>query len=385
VATEVGYGYRGTGTDFWPALCSALAADLSFAEHGRLSDLFESAHAALGLKKPADTPWNRLFHHIAWPISNAIAPLEIHRGLAQALQRVFDSPPRSPEGADLADALRAAARAVGSARLEEWVADRSLAVALSRRLMRMDHDDVISPEALERIWRDLSADTVARRAIRLAMREQRGPARASRTSAAFSTQAFLQLLSAGSGDPQLALSASFPDVSDAQRRLVRGLRLPPWPGAEAIGLEAFLLGHPQLIGLSQLPDADDGFLPGVGDIVGDSGLCDRLAGAAPDVTLPMVFIGTSEVGRQVRQRHLARHEEAWLVTDNDGDVPASVAVAGRIGSAVCLHVPDPSRVSDWLARQGVAVRDLTRIEPVGGLEEPFNFDRPIVVTASSAL
>lgn len=366
VATEVGYGYRGTGTDFWPALCAALAAELSFAEHIRLSELFQIAHSTLGLKKPADTPWNRLFRHIAWPISNAIAPLEIHRGLAQALHRVFQSPPPSLEGADLARALQTAARAMGSPRLEEWVADEGLSVALSRRLMRLDHSDVIAPEAMERIWRDLSADTVARRAMRLAMREQRGPTRARRSSAAASTQAVLQLLSAGSGQPQLVLSASFPEVSDAQRRQVRGLSLPPWSGAEAIGLEAFLLGHPQVLGLDGLSDVEGGFLPGLGELVGDAALCDRLAGAAPDMTTPLVFVGTSDVGRHVRERRLARHEAAWLVTD-DEDAPAGVLVAGRIGSAVCLHVPDPSRVLDWLARQGVSVGDLTRLEPVDAI------------------
>lgn len=364
VATEVGYAYRGTGTDFWPALCAALAAELSFAEHARLSELFESAHAAVGLKRPADTPWNRLFHHIAWPISNAIAPLEIHRGLALALQRVFQSPPPSLEGADLAGALRAAARALGSPRVEEWVSDQTLSVALSRRLMRLDHDDVISPEAMERIWRDLSADTVARRAMRLAMREQRGPTRTARSTVPASPQAVLQLFLAGSENPQLAVSASFPEVSEAQCRLVRGLSLSPWPGADAIGLEAFLLGHPQMIVLSGLPDADDRFLSGLDEILSDSVLIDRFLGAAPDVTLPLVFAGTHEVARQLRERSLTRHDEAWLVTDDADNVPPGVAIAGHIGSATCLHVPEPSRVADWLARQGIAVRDLTRIEPV---------------------
>jgi hypothetical protein len=366
VATEVGYGYRGTGTDFWPALCAALATELSFTEHVRLSELFEAAHVSLRLKKPADTPWNRLFHHIAWPISNAIAPLEVHRGLAQALQRVFQSPPPSLEGAELADALRAAARALGSPRLEEWVADQGLSVALSRRLMRLDHDEVISPEAMERIWRDLSADTVARRAMRLAMREQRGPMRASRTSAAAPAQVVLQLLSAGSGQPRLALSASFPEVSRSQRQLVRGLSLPPWAGAEPISLEAFLLGHPQVVDLGRLSDLKQGFLPGLGEIVGDADLRDRLAGAAPDITLPLVFVGTSDLGRHVRERSLGPYEPAWLVTDDD-EVPAGVLVAGRIGSAVCLHVPDPSRAAAWLGRQNISVRDLTRLEPVGAI------------------
>lgn len=364
VATEVGYGYRGTGTDFWPALCAALAAELSFTDRVRLSELFESAHLALGLKKPADTPWNRLFHHIAWPISNAIAPLEIHRGLAQALQRVFQSPPPSLEGTNLAGALRAAARAVGSPRLEEWVADQGLAVALSRRLMGLEHDNVISSEAMERIWQDLSADTVARRAIRRAMRDQRGITRTARTSVKAPAQATLQLLSAGSGEPQLAISASFADVSEAQRRLVRGFSLSVWSGAETIGLLAFLLGHPQAITLSELPDAGDEFLPGLGEIVGDNDLRDLLAGAAPDLTQPLVFVGNDEVARQVRERSVLRHQEAWLVRDEGGDVPASIAIAGHVGSAVCLYVPDPSQVVDWLARQGVTVRDLARIDPV---------------------
>lgn len=364
VATEVGYGYRGTGTEFWPGLCAALSTELSFADRVRLSELFEQAHTSLRLKRPADTPWNRLFHHIAWPISNAIAPLEIHRGLALALQRVFQAPPPSLEGPHLAEALGAAARTLGSPRLEDWAADQGLAGAVGRRLMELDHEGVIAPEAMERIWRDLSADTIARRAMRGAILEQRGRIRSPRTASGAPARATLQLLQAGSGTPQLAMTASFVDIPDGLRRSVRGVSLPPWRSAGAVVLESFLAGRSQVLALEELPEAEDEFLPGLDALFSDADIVDRLSKAGPDLALPLVFIGTGEVAGQVPARSISRTDEAWLVTDAPGDIPPSVQVAGSIGSALCLHVPEPPLASDWLARQGVQVIDLSRIQAV---------------------
>lgn len=365
VATEAGYRYRGTGTDFWPVLSGAIAAELSFTDHVRLSELFSAAHLELGLKKPADTPWNRLFRHIAWPISNAIAPLEIHRALAQALHRVFQDPPASLEEAYLAGALQAAARAGSSPRLREWVEDPGLSVALSRRLMRLDNDGSISPDAVERIWRDLSADTVARRALSQAMQEQRSSTRATKGVATGAVQAVLQLLSPDGGTPRLSLAAASPSPSDAQRRLVRGLSLRPWEGASPIGLEAFLLGHPQLLTFTDLPQGASEFLPGLEELVADVDLQARLRSAAPDLTRPLVFAGSHEIARQVRDRTVAANERAWVVMKEPGPgLPQSVVSNGVLGGAVCLSIAEPARAADWLGRHGIVVREMARLEAV---------------------
>ena len=194
-----------------------------------------------------------------------------------------------------------------------------------------------------RIWRDLSADTVARRAmhwrcaISAVPRAPRAPRPRRRRASCGADR---------SGEPQLALSASFPDVTDAQRRLMRGLGL-PWAGRSRSDR-----GVPA--GLSP-----DDRTPTASDV--EEGSCRASARSSATRSCATAFrrgagchpaaglVGASEVGRQAgtslpTRGRMARHGD---------EAPAGVVVAGRIGSAFCLHVADPSRVADWLARQNV--------------------------------
>lgn len=77
VATEVGYRYRGTGTDFWPVLALELGIDAGHTFRTGLSRLFELGHRSARLARPGDSPWERHFPHISWPIGNSLVPLEI--------------------------------------------------------------------------------------------------------------------------------------------------------------------------------------------------------------------------------------------------------------------------------------------------------------------
>jgi hypothetical protein len=65
-SSEVGYEYRGTGTDFWPKFEAEIAANIGESGRQAHTRAFLYAHKTLGLKAPADTPWTRNFRHIAW-------------------------------------------------------------------------------------------------------------------------------------------------------------------------------------------------------------------------------------------------------------------------------------------------------------------------------
>jgi hypothetical protein len=86
--TETGYGYRGTGTEFWPRLSRDLGVVISGADRLAVRALFERLSQRLGTPKPHRSDWARNYSNIAWPIRNALAPLEIHRPLASALGKV---------------------------------------------------------------------------------------------------------------------------------------------------------------------------------------------------------------------------------------------------------------------------------------------------------
>lgn len=81
VATEVGYRYRGTGTDFWPVLSQELGVEAGPTFRSGLSRLFEFGHNKLRLARPGDSPWERHFPHISWPIGNSVVPLRIQPSL----------------------------------------------------------------------------------------------------------------------------------------------------------------------------------------------------------------------------------------------------------------------------------------------------------------
>jgi len=85
LTAEIGYAYRGLLSGYWPHLEAALGLPLTARARETLSDHYLRAHHAVGLARPDNTPFSRAFRHIAWPLTNALAPRQIHAGLSEAL------------------------------------------------------------------------------------------------------------------------------------------------------------------------------------------------------------------------------------------------------------------------------------------------------------
>ena len=165
-SSEVGYEYRGTGTDFWPKFEAAIAANIS--ETGRQSHTraFLYAHKTLGLKAPPVTPWTQNFRHIAWPITNSIASKEIHRPLALALRRTMTFAVGGASVLELVDRLMIEARSQQNTRLIEWLQHADVASALVSTLLDLpSEDNAVEVVSLDRIVADLESDPIARRSV----------------------------------------------------------------------------------------------------------------------------------------------------------------------------------------------------------------------------
>ncbi len=165
LATEVGYRYRGTGTDFWPVLAAELGTDAGPSFRSRLSELFELGHRSFNLARPGESPWERHFPHISWPIGNSIVPLEIQPQLTDALRRAVRAGVYSDDPDRLLEYITALASGHSSRRFENWLLQRDVAAEVMRRLLAPDSDGWLSKAIVERIDRDIRLDRGAFRAI----------------------------------------------------------------------------------------------------------------------------------------------------------------------------------------------------------------------------
>ncbi|WGW05087.1 hypothetical protein [Tropicibacter oceani] len=164
VVTEIGYEYRGTGTDFWPLVESAIKVDIPIPQRNVISDLFRECARRFGTARPFDDAWSSAFPHLAWPVRNAMVPREVHGPLAR-LVREFLSQTRSLSVTRATlPGLRDLARGFGSRRLESWLQDDHLALAVIGHLVSGRTGDLgMESGFLQRLTNDLRSESEVRR------------------------------------------------------------------------------------------------------------------------------------------------------------------------------------------------------------------------------
>lgn len=168
VVTEIGYEYRGTGTDFWPLVESAIKVDIPIPQRSEIADLFRDCAREFGTARPLDDAWSAAFPHIAWPIRNAMVPREIHGSLAR-LVREFLIQSGSPSVTKAAlPGLKELARGFGSRRLESWLQDDDLALPVIRHLVTGGTGDLgMQAGFLQRLTNDLRSESEVKRLERV--------------------------------------------------------------------------------------------------------------------------------------------------------------------------------------------------------------------------
>jgi len=199
--TEAGYRYRGNGTEYWALLEQDLGRELTEAERDKLREFFEAEEPATGVR-PADTEWNQAFRRIAWPVTHAVAPAELHQPLLTA---VLSAPPGLDEG--LADSeaiapLQHWADRRGSLKLQAFLARPEIAAPVVRSLLKTgEEQQVLTQDFLRRVARDIEQNQFARKDLRRARREltkpsvrrRRPPSASSVTPAGKRLRFFLEL------------------------------------------------------------------------------------------------------------------------------------------------------------------------------------------------
>lgn len=348
-ATEIGYKYRGTGTDFWPKMESALGIHVNPEARQQVRDLFTRCSLKYRGAKPPVTPWTQAFHLIAWPITHALAPLEFHRQLSEALANLRSNI-QDLDNEDLHRAVRMAAHRASS-RFEAFLEDGRHSVPVIRALLGGEGEE-ISQDTVARIDLDLTADRDARIDIEIARRHQkRLRKRLDTPEKAASREVLSGLLQLRlREDGRLTVEARFPSVegSDAERlrRTLRRRRYRPslWGVALPVPSEWMLSGLPFPLNLPTVPDEATPLLQGLDHLGIDSDLIAILESFRLDFTLPLVFSPNTDgdLARCVRGTQVYTSRDCWLLAKaGSRSTFSNLPKLGSIGPLTCYKL-DPS-------------------------------------------
>jgi len=358
-ATEVGYRYRGSGTDFWPLLEDELSLEISATDHQRIKDLFVRATERFRGARPPNTAWAQAFHLIAWPIAHALLPAEFHRPLALTLANL-----RASVGGADDDALYRAVRVAApfpTARFATLLEDVGVVLSLTRCLLGQLTDD-LSAQIIDRLSVDLDADDLARRGVAVArsiQRASRSIGGTLRVPAMSQTRGSLQLRGANGG---IMLEAAFPplepDTASRLRSSLRRRRFSPrlWGVTARVPSDQLLSGIPFALKLTELPPDDTPVFPDL------DGLDPRDVAVLHSFELrldpPLLFaVGADgEVARQVRGSDVTGHRVYWLLQREDAG-RRGVPLIGEVGPLSCLEIdPKSDAGGHALAELGYKVR-----------------------------
>ena len=375
-ATEVGYAYRGTGTDFWPIFAERFG-EMSIADRAALSSLFRRAAVRFGLTEPPDTPWNRAFCHIAWPVLHAILPIELHRPLARALRDVRAHLDVTASDAAVIAPIRNRAQHAGGVRLIAWLEDHRTAAALVRQFLNPTDEHAITTSALARIAADLARDETANTALREARKRQKAleaqPTRRPRRRASVIETRFaplvLRLL-----DQRWSLSVKIPQMDQAARDQARSAldairwRALLWSQGRPVPARNIFSDFPVPLSVDLLPPPETALLDDLSALPLRQEAKEFLGSLRVQTQAPLLFADVAIDGDAIQLLSASVTDSgAYIVlVGSDQQPSAGAQPLGRIAGLRAFRV-DVGNADDaaWLLRLGFSVRQSVRFAWIG--------------------
>ncbi len=377
-ATEIGYVYLGTGTDFWPIFAEQLG-EVSLSDRAALSTLFRRWAAKLALAQPPETPWNLAFCHIAWPVLHAILPIELHRPLARTLRDVRGHLDLTASDAALLAPIRNRAHLAGGVRLIGWLEDQHTAAAVIRQFLQPSGDHGIASSALKRIVTDLARDETANSALREARKRQKAleaqPKQRSRRRVDIEPR--LAPLVLRMNEQRLALALKIPqmkqDARDTARSALDAMRWRAflWSAGRPVPSRNIFSDFPLPFQVEELPGPDVPLFSDIAALPLAQDVKDFLGSLRVATSAPLLFSDFSADGDALQRSsdRVADSGHCIVLTGATHVAPPSAEHLGRAAGlrAYRLDAADPGN-SAWLTALGFAVRQTSRFAWIGDAE-----------------
>lgn len=377
-ATEIGYVYLGTGTDFWPIFAEQLH-EVSLADRAALSTLFRRWAGKLGLAQPPESPWNVAFCHIAWPVLHAILPIELHQPLARALRDVRGHLDLGASDAALLAPIRNRAQLAGGVRLLGWLEDQHTAAAVIRQFLQPSGEHGIASSALKRIATDLARDETAKAALREARKRQKAleaqvkqrPRRRAEIESRFAPLVLRMV------EQRLALALKIPQMEQTARDSARSAldvmrwRAFLWGDGRPVPGRNIFSDFPLPLHVDALPGPDVPLLHEVAGLPLAQEAKDFLGSVRVATDAPLLFSDFADDGDALQRssHEIADSGHCIVLAGPRPAAPPGADHLGRVAGfrAYRLDAADPASKA-WLAALGFAVRQTSRFVWIGDAE-----------------
>ena len=377
-ATEIGYVYRGTGTDFWPIFAKQLG-EIRVGNRAALSSIFRRSSANLGLAHPAESPWNLAFCHIAWPVLHAILPIELHRPLARTLRDVRSHLDLSGDDAALIAPILNRARLTGGVRLIAWLEDNFTAAAVIRQFLQPNGYHVMAQSALKRVAADLARDEGAATALREARKRQKALATQPRVRTRRRSEIepkfaplILRLV-----EQRLALALKIPQMEPVSRDDARSAldamrwRAFLWGGGRPVPGRNIFSDFPLPLQADALPGPEVPLIADVAALPIAQDAKDFLGSLRVATTAPILFSDFSAEGDALQRNGatIADSGHCIVLVDPAQSAPPDAEQLGRVAGLRGYRLDTAVPASHaWLASLAFAVRRTTRFSWIGDVE-----------------
>ncbi|MEA2906279.1 MAG: hypothetical protein QOI12_3666 [Alphaproteobacteria bacterium] len=151
VASEVGSRFEGVGTIFWANFEQSLGLAISQLQRHAIGNAFETLANKYNTARPSESAFSEHFSIIAWPIANALLPVDlvgpVTRLLARGPVRALPARGRAPDF----ESLRAWANAAEGARLVDWLRFEEPTSRVLTALLTENRDQTLPEASYRRI------------------------------------------------------------------------------------------------------------------------------------------------------------------------------------------------------------------------------------------
>jgi hypothetical protein len=337
VAAEIGFRFEGVGTVFWAKFSDALGLSITMALRQRIAETFEAQATRYNLSRPSDSAFSSHFSIIAWPIANALLPVDLVGPVSRLMARAPITALPGPGRSINFPSLRAWASAAEGARLADWLRFEAPTTRVLTALLTENRGSVLSPASYTRLRDAVAIDPeafFAARAARIRARTAKSP---------IAAEQILGRLSLSRDATGIRLFASWPalppSLYDEARSIARsaGWRPRVWGVGSFLHPDTALSAGPFAIALQTVPSDEAPAYPDAAEIFGaGTDIAVTLASRSIDWTANLLF-DVNDERTQAEQRFgilTGTSGFIWLGTKPGG---ATLDRLKKLGAAAGYH------------------------------------------------
>jgi len=333
IASEIGFRFEGVGTVFWAKLANALGLPITMEQRQRIAEAFEAQAERYSLSRPSVSTFSSHFSIIAWPIANALLPIDLVGPVSRLMARApVAALPGLGRTVNFAS-LRAWASAAEGARLADWLRFEGPTTRVLTALLTENRASVLSQTSYARLCDAIAVNSeafFAARAARLRTRTTKVVAKAEQSFGRLSLMRDTHGIHVFASWPTLP-----PALLDEARGFARsaGWRPRLWGAGALLHPDNALGPGPFALTLSAVPNEDDPAYPGVADVFGAGGeIAAALAARSIDWVAILLFEPNEERSR-AEQRFTplsGLRGTVWLATRG---VMSALSTLRKLGEA----------------------------------------------------